>query len=37
MCDSCEARGTCPFYEAGANECVYDAFARMAQTTREKK
>ena len=24
MCDTCNERGTCPFYEAGTNECVYD-------------
>ena len=24
MCDTCNERGTCPFYEAGINECVYE-------------
>ena len=29
-CDNCEARATCPFYEAGSDECVYEVLAAMA-------
>lgn len=24
MCDTCKEKGTCPFYESGSNECVYE-------------
>ena len=39
MCDNCTAKNTCNFYEKGADECVYDALAALAKTTRkdEKK
>ena len=36
MCDTCEARGTCPFYEASAEECVYDELVRMKKEREEK-
>ena len=35
-CDTCEAKGNCPFYEAGTDECVYDVLAETAKKTSEK-
>ena len=30
MCDTCKERGTCPFYESGAEECVYEEILNFA-------
>ena len=35
-CDTCEAKGNCPFYEAGADECVYEVLAAAAKESKEK-
>ena len=37
MCDTCEAKGTCPFYESGAEECVYDELVRMKKEREGQK
>lgn len=31
MCDTCKEKGTCPFYESGSNECVYEILAQIAK------
>ena len=38
-CDTCEAKGKCSFYEAGAEECVYEVLATAAKipAKNEKK
>jgi len=28
MCDDCVCADRCPFYEAGADECVYEVLAK---------
>ena len=30
-CDTCAAKETCPFYEVGADECVYEVLAGAAK------
>ena len=31
MCDTCNEKDTCPFYEAGTNECVYEMLIRFKE------
>ena len=35
-CDTCTAKEKCPFYEAGADECVYEVLAEAAKKISEK-
>ena len=37
MCNNCEARGTCPFYEKDAEECVYEMLAETAKNLKKNK
>lgn len=37
MCDTCKGKEKCPFYEKGAEECVYEALAEMALNTKLEK
>lgn len=37
MCDNCKEKEKCPFYEEGAEECVYEAMAQMALNTKLEK
>lgn len=30
-CDNCKEKNTCPFYEKGADECVYEIMAITAK------
>lgn len=32
MCDTCQDRGTCPFREAGAENCLYDFLITMIKS-----
>lgn len=34
-CDDCRDATKCPFYEKGAEECVYDALAKAAELTQK--
>lgn len=36
MCDTCKDRGTCPFYEAGDDTCIYEVLAKMTERTEIK-
>ena len=37
MCDNCIAKNTCNFYEKGADECVYDVLAALANMRKDEK
>lgn len=36
MCDKCYNKDRCPFYEKGAEECVYDAMAHFADVVKKR-
>jgi len=35
-CDTCTAKEKCPFYEAGADKCVYEVLAETAKKPLKK-